>query len=172
MTAKSCAAAIVAAAIAGLAASPGHAHITANPNEGAADQYFRTALRVPHGCKSSPTVAVRVKLPDGVLSVKPQAKPGWTITFHKKPLEKPIEGPHGSKLTEVLESIEWRGGPLADDHFDEFGLVMKLPAAPNSTLWFPTVQECEQGIHRWIEIPAANQKWHELKSPAPFVRLR
>ena len=25
---------------------------------------------------------------------------------------------------------------------------------PNSMLYFPVVQECEQGVSRWIEIPA------------------
>jgi hypothetical protein len=55
---------LLAAAFAGNAA----AHLTANPNEAPADSYFRTALRVPHGCKGSPTVAVRVKLPEGVTS--------------------------------------------------------------------------------------------------------
>ena len=25
---------------------------------------------------------------------------------------------------------------------------------PNTTLYFPVVQECEQGVSRWIDIPA------------------
>jgi uncharacterized protein YcnI len=166
-------AAFIAAALLATAFAPSaSAHVTLNPNEGPADKYFRVALRVPHGCKSSPTVAVRIKLPDGVLSVKPQVKPGWSIAIAKRKIEPPIKGPHGATVTETVDTVEWRGGPLADEHFDEFGLVMKLPAGAGRTLWFPTVQECAEGVHRWIEIPAQGQKWGDLKEPAPFVNLR
>jgi uncharacterized protein YcnI len=146
------------------------AHVTANPNQAPADSWFRTALRVGHGCQGSATVAVRVKMPDGVISARPQMKPGWEITITKRRLDKPIEGPHGT-ITEVADEIAWRGGPLPDPYFDEFGLHMRLPAQPGRTLYFPTVQECEQGIHRWIEIPAGGQTWGDLKEPAPFVTL-
>lgn len=161
-------AAVTAAPIA--LAGVAQAHVTANPNEGPADSYFRTALRIGHGCEGSPTVAVRVKLPDGVTSVRPQMKPGWTIEIKMRKLDKPIDAGHGRMITETIDEIAWRGGPLPDAYFDEFGLSLRLPAA-GSALYFPTVQECEKGVHRWIEIPAAGQSWNDLKEPAPFVRL-
>jgi uncharacterized protein YcnI len=158
---------LLAAAFAGNAA----AHVTANPNKAPAGSYFRTALRVPHGCEGSPTVAVRVKLPEGVTSVKPQMKPGWEITITMRKLDKPIDAGHGRTITETVDEVAWRGGPLPDAYFVEFGLSMKLPAAPGQTLYFPTVQECQRGVHRWIEIPSAGQKWRDLAEPAPFVTL-
>src|SRR5688500_8641183 len=112
-------------ALAGSAA----AHVTVNPDEAAAGSWFRAALRISHGCEGSPTVAVRVKLPDGVFSVKPQVKPGWTIEIKTRMLEQPAEGLHGV-VTEVVDEIAWRGGPLPDAYFDEFGLSMKLPNEP------------------------------------------
>ena len=46
---------------------------------------------------------------------------------------------------------------------------------PNTTLYFPVVQECEQGVSRWIDIPAAGQGGqshdHGSKSPAPGLKL-
>jgi len=33
------------------------------------------------------------------------------------------------------------------------------------------VQECERGVHRWIEIPAAGKSRGDYKEPAPFLRL-
>ena len=48
---------------------------------------------------------------------------------------------------------------------------MKLPDKPGETLYFPTVQECEKGVHRWIEIPAAGKSRGDYKEPAPFLRL-
>jgi periplasmic copper chaperone A len=152
-------------------AGPAYAHVTANPNEAAANSYFRTALRVGHGCSGSPTIAVRVKIPDGVISAKPQVKPGWSIEIKMRKLDKPLDAGHGRMVSETVDEIAWRGGNLADAYFDEFGLSLRLPAGAGRTLYFPVVQECEQGVHRWIEIPAAGQKWDDVKEPAPFIRL-
>jgi periplasmic copper chaperone A len=161
--------AAAAAVLAGLAAGDAAAHVTANPNQAPADSWFRTALRVSHGCEGTPTIAVRVQLPDGVVSVRPQMKPGWDISIKMRTLDQPIEGPHGA-ITEVVDEIAWRSGPLPDAYFDEFGLTMRLPAE-QGTLYFPTVQECEEGIHRWIEIPSGGQAWGDLDEPAPFVTV-
>jgi uncharacterized protein YcnI len=160
------------APLAFVSAAPAAAHVVAAPNEGPAGAYFRTALRVSHGCKDAPTVAVRVKLPDGVLSAKPQAKPGWAIEIKMRKLAQPVEAGHGRSVSEVVDEVAWRGGPLPNEHFDEFGLMMKLPDKPGAVLWLPTVQECEGGgVHRWISIPTANQKWGDLDEPAPFIKL-
>lgn len=145
-------------------------HVTANPNEATADSFFRTALRVGHGCDGSPTTAVRVKMPDGLLSVRPQMKPGWKIEIKMRKLDKPTDAGHGKMVTEVVDEVIWRGN-LPDTYFDEFGLSMKLPARPNTTLYFPVVQECVKGAWRWIEIPEGDKKWGDYKSPAPFIRL-
>ena len=43
---------------------------------------------------------------------------------------------------------------------------------PNTMLYFPVVQECEQGVSRWIDIPADGAGHsHDGKSPAPGVKL-
>jgi uncharacterized protein YcnI len=147
------------------------AHVTANPDEAPADSYFRTALRVGHGCSGSATTAVRVKIPQGVLSVHPQPKPGWKIEIKRRKLDQPVDVGHGRTIIETVDEIVWRGN-LPDAYFDEFGLSMKLPAQPNTTLYLPVVQECERGVERWIEVPAGGKPWGDYASPAPFIRLR
>ena len=147
------------------------AHVTVNPDEAAAGSWFRATLRVSHGCEGSPTVAVRVKLPDGVFSVKPQVKPGWTIEIKTRKLAQPAEGPHGI-VTEVVDEITWRGGPLPDAYFDEFGLSMKLPNEPEKILYFSTTQECEKGVNLWTEIPPQGRSWGDIDKPAPYLILR
>ena len=144
-----------------LAAAPAAAHVVADPNEGPAGGYFRTALRISHGCGEAATVAVRVTIPEGVASAKPQAKPGWTIEIVRRNPAAPGR----------VDEIVWRGGPLPADQFDEFGLALKLPDGAGRTIYFPTVQECEAGAHRWTAIPKPGEKWGDLKEPAPFVRL-
>jgi uncharacterized protein YcnI len=153
------------------AAGSAYAHVTASPSEAPADAYFRTALRIGHGCAGAATTAVRVKIPDGVLAVRPQAKPGWTIDVKLRKLDPPASLGHGRTASETVDEIAWRGGKLSDAHFDEFGLSMRMPAKAGATLYFPVVQEFEQGVHRWIEIPAAGQKWNDLKEPAPYIKL-
>jgi periplasmic copper chaperone A len=161
-------AAILAAAF--LAAGPALAHVVAEPSKGPAGQYFRTFFRVTHGCHGSPTVAVRITIPDGVLSVKAQPKPGWTISFTRQPLAQPVTGQHGHLITEAVTAVEWRGGPLIDSEFEEFGLAMKLPEG-SGRLWFPAVQQCLGGEVRWTDIPAEGQRWGSVPNPAPFVTL-
>jgi uncharacterized protein YcnI len=83
------------------------AHVTAAPNEATAGSFFQTAFTVPHGCSGSPTIAVRVKIPEGILLVKPQMKPGWEIEIKNRKLDKPIEAGHGT-ITETVDEVAWR----------------------------------------------------------------
>lgn len=163
---------LIAAAAVAAGPSSAFAHVTVQPTEANAGDYFQMAFTVPHGCAGSATVALRVKLPDGVLSVKPQMKPGWSVDIKKRKLDVPLAASHGQTINEVVDEVSWRGGSLPDSLFDTFGLVMKLPDTPGQTLYFPAVQECEQGVSRWIEIPASGQSADRLHEPAPLVRLK
>jgi uncharacterized protein YcnI len=148
------------------------AHVTVQPTEAMAGSYLHMDLSVPHGCKGSSTVSLRVKIPDGVLSVKPQMKPGWSVDIKKKALDVPQSNGHGQMISEVVDEVTWRGGPLPDSLYDTFGLVLKLPDTPGQNLYFPAVQECEKGVSRWIELPVAGQSAERLQEPAPFIRLK
>lgn len=159
-------------ALAATLASPCcHAHIVAQPDQGKAGSYLETSLKVPHGCDGSSTVALRVAIPDGVLSIKPQMKPGWTVSIVTRAIDPPLKADHGVTIDKAVTAVEWRGGPLPDSLYDTFGLVMKLPATAGKTLYFPVVQTCENGTRDWTEIPAEGQSWHAVHSPAPQVRL-
>ncbi len=113
-----------------------------------------------------------MKVPDGVLSAKPQMKPGWSVDFKMKKLNVPQQSGHGQMISETIDEVTWRGGPLPDSLYDTFGLMVKLPDAPGRNLYFPAVQECEKGVSRWIEIPGDGQSAERLQEPAPFVRLK
>jgi periplasmic copper chaperone A len=168
MTRSLCSAALIAFAA---AVPPAAAHVTLEQREAPAQSYYKAQLRITHGCKGSPTVRVRVRLPEGVLSVRPQPKPGWTVETTKVKLAKPIEDGHGNKITETVGEVAWSGGRLPDEHFDEFAVMMRLPDRPGAMLYFPVVQECEQGVHRWIEIPGPGKSARDYREPAPALRL-
>ena len=41
------------------------AHVTIDPAQAPAGSYVRATLRVAHGCKGSPTVRIRARIPEG-----------------------------------------------------------------------------------------------------------
>ncbi len=121
-----------AVAFAGLALAPSfvHAHTTADPDEGTAGGYQRTAFRITHGCKGSPTTAVTIRMPDGVVLAKPMPKPGWTLEIKTRPLATPVDSGHGFKVREAVSEVTWRGGRLENAQFDEFVVMLRLPDLP------------------------------------------
>jgi periplasmic copper chaperone A len=152
--------------------APASAHVTLEIQEAKVDAPYRAVLRVPHGCEKSATTAIRVRIPAGVIGVKPKPNPGWTLTTVTAKYPKPVKLYH-AELTEGVVEISWSGGKLPDAWFEEFvftGYISgELP--PGTTLYFPVVQECEKGVHRWIEIPAPGQSRSELPQPAPELKL-
>lgn len=164
--------AIVAAAVAVGSSTTVQAHVTLEVREAPADSYYKATFRVPHGCEGTPTTTVRVRFPEGITSVKPQPKPGWELSIVREKLPEPIEDAHGNIVTERIGEIVWSDGRLLDEHFDEFAINMRLPDGdPGSVIYFPVVQECEEGVHRWIEIPEAGKSAGDYDEPAPALRL-
>ena len=167
-------AACVAIALAALAAAPAAAHVTLERRQAPVGSYYKAVLAVPHGCAGSPTVKLRVQIPEGVIGIKPMPKPGWTVETVKGKYATEYEL-HGSKLSEGVKEVVWSGGKLADDNYDEFVFSSFLTPGlkPDTTLYFPVVQECAQGVSRWIDIPAggAGGQGHDSKTPAPGLKL-
>jgi uncharacterized protein YcnI len=170
----SCFLVATAIATAALAASTASAHITLENREATIGSSYKAVFVVPHGCAGSATVKIRVQIPEGVIGVKPMPKPGWNVEAIKGKYAGDYDF-HGARLSEGVKEVVWSGGRLPDDNYDEFVISTFLTGTlkPNTTLYFPTVQECEQGISRWIEIPAEGDAahGHDSKSPAPGVRL-
>jgi uncharacterized protein YcnI len=163
----------LAAAIAATVVMPAQAHVTIEAQEARIGSGFKAVVRVPHGCAGSATTAIRVKIPDGVIAVKPMPKPGWTLETKTGPYGKTYAHFHNSKLSEGVTEVSWSGGKLLDAHYDEFVFTSFLSGdlEAGKTLYFPVVQECEKGVHRWIEIPASGKSGEHLDEPAPAVRL-
>ena len=155
-----------------LFATPAYAHVTLEGRQAAIGTWYKAVFAVPHGCAGSATTKIRVQIPDGVIDVKPMPKPGWNVEVVKGKYAAPYDF-HGGKISEGAKEVVWSGGKLADDNYDEFIISTYLTATLKSdtVLYFPTVQECEQGINRWIDIPADAEHTHDTKSPAPGVKL-
>ncbi len=162
---------LAASAILLLSASSAFAHITLEKGEASAGSTYKAILRVPHGCDGAATVKVTVRVPEGLFSVKPMPHAGWQLSTVKGKYAKPYDN-HGTPVAEGVTEITWSGGNLPDEFYDEFvfrgSLAPDLPAGP---VYFPVVQECETGVERWIELPAAGQTSDDLEMPAPALTI-
>ncbi|MBL6454228.1 YcnI family protein [Belnapia sp. T6] len=154
---------LIAALLAGsVLAAPARAHVTIDPQEAPAGGYVRAALRVPHGCPDPGTSRILVRLPEGVLSASPMPKPGWRLSITRGPA--PAPGRDG-RVTEIA----WEGGPLPEDQYEEFVLMLHVAGRPGETLALPVLQGCAGGFAvDWAELPAPGRS---LERPAPLLRL-
>lgn len=168
---KGSAAALAAVFFAPLAFS----HVTLDTPEAPVQSRYKAVMRVPHGCNGSPTVKIRVRIPEGLVGVKPQPKAGWTLETVKGDYAQP-HTMYGTQIGSGVKEVIWSGGPLSDEHYDEFVFVGYLSGdlASGATLYFPTLQECEQGVSRWIDRTSAGSHSTDgdhSDSPAPALRL-
>lgn len=151
-------AAATAVSIASAIPASAHATIQLYGTPATAGGYGQMFVRVPHGCTGGlATDTVKIQIPAGFASVKPQAKAGWQVSTVKA---------DGKNVSEVI----WSGGNLPDSQFDDFGLSVKFPSTPG-TAYLPVVQLCGESSVAWVQIPEAGQDAHSLKYPAPAVSI-
>jgi periplasmic copper chaperone A len=147
------------------------AHVELQGREARIDAAYRAVFKVEHGCNGSPTVKLRVQIPAGVIEVTPAAKPGWQVDVVTAKFDKPVSY-RGNEIAEGVKEIAWTGKLPGGKH-DEFvvGTYLTDQLQAGRMLYFPVVQECETGVNRWIEIPPAGKSAHDVKEPAPGVKL-
>src|ERR1700757_3052047 len=149
------------------------AHVTLETREAPVGAPYKAVLRVPHGCAAAATSAVAGRVPEGMIAVKPMPKPGWKIETVTGKYPKTYSYFHGAKLSEGVTEVRFTGGNLPDAYYDEFVFAGFLAGdlEAGKTLYFPVVQECERGVNRWIEIPAAGKSSGDYPEPAPALKL-
>ena len=167
---------MVAAATSFLFLGTAFAHVELENRQATIGSGYKAVMRVSHGCNGSPTTAIRVRIPEGVLDVKPMPKAGWKLDLVTGKYPKPYSQ-RGAKVSEGVTELSWSGGNLPNAFYDEFVFtsVMSEDLQACQSVYFPVVQECEKGVHRWIEIPSAPDApggRGEDSSPAPGVRLQ
>ena len=150
-----CRAVLAAAGIILAPAGTVSAHIALSQPSFEAGQNYAAFFKVEQGCNDSPTIALNVQIPDGVIVLDTPPKPGWTVNAKRDKGQ--------------VTGVTWRGKLAAKDA-DRFGLFVKLPAK-TETLYFPVTQQCEKSEIRWSDIPAAGQAPRDVLHPAPVLQL-
>ncbi|MFO1148619.1 MAG: DUF1775 domain-containing protein [Alsobacter sp.] len=163
---------VAAATLLAVLTTPVLAHVTLEAQEASPGSAYKAVLRVPHGCKGSPTTRVRVQIPEGVIAVKPMPKAGWQLDTAKGAFAKSYDY-YGTPTADGVKEISWSGGRLPDEFYEEFVFraFLTKDSKPGTTLYFPVVQDCETGTDRWIEIPADGKSADDYEAPAPGLKL-
>ncbi len=162
--------AVTAAAVVSLSGVlPVSAHVTVTPEGTAAGSYTVLRFAVPHGCDGSSTTKIAIQIPEEFPTVTPGMNYGWTVEKVMETLATPVPDGHGGEYTErVSEVVYTAKEPLPDGYYDQFLMSVRLPEVdPGTTLYFPTIQTCEEGETAWIQIPEEGQSEDDLESPAP-----
>ena len=154
----------------GAFATSAFAHAVLERDHAPAGNFYKAVIGIPHGCAGTATHTIRVLMPDGVRQPKPMPKPGWSLETRLEKLAAPYDW-YGTTITEDVREIVWSGGSLRGDFYDEFVFMVKLPDTPGETLYFKTVQTCENGEHRWVEVPEPGKTLGHDAEPAPSLTL-
>ncbi len=155
---------LAACAATSLLGAASQAHVVLAQTQAAPGSTYVAAFRVSHACGDSPTVKLRVEIPEIIEGVNPQPKAGWKVTVERAP------APAGSKSIGRISAITWEGS-LDASFFDDFTALLKLPDGA-AQIYFPTVQLCASGEDRqWVQIPAADKAWNSVPRPAPVLNV-
>lgn len=152
---------------------PAAAHVGIDTDTSAAGSTAIVTFAFGHGCGDSPTTALVIQIPEQFSSVTPVFAAGWSIEVEKEDLDEPIEGGHGTTITERTSTVTFTADePIENNIYAMVSIRLSLPEdAAGETIYFPVIQECGEGEHAWIEIPQEGEDPHSLESPAPGVEI-
>ncbi len=88
--------------------SPALAHVSFENGQTTPDTTYKATLRIPHGCDGKPTLKVRVRIPEGIVAVKPMPKAGWKLETVKGAYVRAYQV-HGEAVSEGVTDIVWSG---------------------------------------------------------------
>ncbi len=161
------------ALIAAMAASPALAHSTFVNQTAEQESTIVAALQVPHGCDGGlPTTEVRMKLPEGFISAKPQPKAGWELEIITGDYQKSYKN-HGVDVKSGPVEIRWKDGDLPDAFYDTFNVQGKVTGVDAGVdLPFKVIQICgDKGRAKWDQVAEKGQDPHSLENPAPTIKI-
>ncbi|MGE0748814.1 MAG: YcnI family protein [Rhodospirillales bacterium] len=145
------------------------AHVLLKEDSAEAGSRHVAVFVLQERCGESRTKALRITMPDGVYVAQPAAKQGWRLDVVEEALAQPVTA-GGENVSKRVKEIAWTIASPRPAYVDQFEVALQLPAAAG-TLYFLSVQECETGERRWVEIPPAGKTPADLRRPAPALTV-
>lgn len=139
----------------GLAATPISAHVVVKPNEVMTSARTNFVVGVPTE-GTSPTTGLRLLVPEGLKSVRPNVKPGWYIEVKKL----------GQGTDAVVTEIIWTGGAIPPEQRDEFVFSAQAPAQETNLNWkaYQTYQDGK--VVAWDQDPKVVEEYNQAHASA------
>lgn len=139
------------------------AHVSVASGLGFANTTQEIAFGVGHGCAGADTYSVRIEIPAGVTSVRPERS-----DFGKVSVEKNVAGDVTAVVWQKPDAELLEG----DISYYKLTVRLKVPNQPFTTLYFPTHQTCKASDGTlsstdWIGTPTSGAG----VEPAPALNI-
>ncbi|NGM13555.1 YcnI family copper-binding membrane protein [Verrucosispora sioxanthis] len=167
-------AALVAATVAALWASPAHAHVSVTPSQVAPGSFATLTFRVPNERADASTVSLRLVVPTAapINSAAVHKLAGWRAEVERVPLDAAaaLDAPG----TDAVSAVTWTAlddaAAVDGNQFQEFRVSLGPLPQSGERLIFKALQTYSDGqVSRWIEEPASDGT--EPANPAVVVYL-
>lgn len=127
------------------------AHVIVKPSQAGVASTVTFDMGVPNE-KDTPTVGMRLLIPDGLAEVVPDVKSGWSITVKK----------NGDSVTE----IDWTGGSIPPSQRDQFYFSAQVPAKETTLNWKAYQMYQDGSTVAWVNTPSKDPM--DDKAPPPY----
>lgn len=163
----------------------GLAHIAVTPSRFKDGSYGMANFRVGHGCGTEATTSVELTIPTGMITVRGEQNPAWTITSTNKSLtpEATVKGRTVNSTVDVMTFTF--ASPVPNSEFTSVGLTFYLQKTDDiankltdaekktangyRTLLVPFRQICGNTSTNWNESPSADGSGPEYPAPALYI---
>lgn len=149
---------------------PISAHVTVKPAEVGVGQRLNFAVSVPTE-ENNPTTSVRLVIPQGLQSVRPNVKPGWNVQIKRvgesmkgEVLNTGEKAPDPETVTEII----WSGGQIPAEMRDEFVFSAQAPAEETSLNWKAYQTYSDGAVVAWDADPKTVAEYEKNKGQAFF----
>lgn len=142
-----------------------HAHVSIVSGPAFANTTQKVTFGVGHGCTGADTYSVRVQIPSGVSSVRPETSPFGKANVEKDAQQNVVAISFTKADIDVLD---------VDVEYYELTLRLKVPDQPFSTLYFPATQVCRAAdgtvtTVEWASVMSAGSGEMDGAEPAPAL---
>lgn len=122
-----------------ISAIPVFAHAVVKPVQVGVASFQTFTLSVPNE-KDSPTISVRLVMPNGLMHVSPNVKSGWSIEEKKN---------SDNMVTEII----WSGGSIPAGQRDDFVFSAQVPAKESNLAWKAYQTYSDGKVVTWDQTP-------------------
>jgi uncharacterized protein YcnI len=126
------------------------AHVVVKPSEVGIAAFQTFTVGVPNE-KDTPTVAMKLLIPNGVKSVSPNVKTGWTIDVKRA----------GEGEERRVTEIDWTGGSIPAGQRDEFLFSAQVPSSETTLSWKAYQTYADGTVVSWDTQPNAQMSDEE-----------